>query len=251
MTEPYEFSAGYYDLFRMAPDALPSVRFFTEATPPGCRALEVGPGTGRITLPVAERAASVHCVERSATMRAVLLAKLAERPHLMDRVTVLPAAAPDFRLGARFDHAYLAGVLEHVPHDGRAALFAVLRDHLVDGGTLAMDMVLDTPLPDVEERAFGEVTVGECRYALSCRIRAVGPARARLRYTYRTYHQSELIATEVTERDHWLHRRDDVLADLEALGLTPVAGGALHGPVTGSGDQAADATLVARWKEST
>src|SRR5262245_59054990 len=96
--DPYAFAAGYYDLFRAGPDAWPPIGFFAALAPAGGRALEIGPGTGRITFAVAERVASVHCLERSATMRAVLLAKLAARPDLRDRVTVLAAAAPDFDL---------------------------------------------------------------------------------------------------------------------------------------------------------
>jgi SAM-dependent methyltransferase len=244
MSEPYEFSAGYYDLFRTAPDALPSVQFFTSVSPRGGAVLEIGPGTGRITMAVAERAATVHCVERSPAMRAVLLAKLAQRPHLLGKVTVLPGEAATLRLDRTFDHAFLAGVLEHVPHGERQALFAVLRGHLVDGGTLAMDMVLDTPVPDFPERAAVQVHVGECRYTLSCASTPNGPDRSRLRYVYRTYYRDELLATEVTERDHHLHRRDDVLADLEALGFTLVGGDVLDGPAA----PASAGSLVARWK---
>ncbi len=85
-------------------------------------------------------------------MRAVLLAKLAQRPALWDRVTVLPGSAPSFQLGRRFDYVYLAGVLEHIRHADRVKLFAVLAEHLVPGGTAAMDMVLTEPAPDMPER---------------------------------------------------------------------------------------------------
>jgi SAM-dependent methyltransferase len=244
-TDPYIFQPGYYDLFRAArgENALPDPRFFAERAPHGGTALEIGPGTGRITVAVAERVASVICLERSATMRAVLLAKLAERPHLLDRVTVLDGAAPEFQLGRRFDFIYLAGVLEHVPHDARAVLFATIAEHLAEGGEVAMDMVVAEPVPDWPERLEDRATVGECRYEMHCAATPTGDARAHLRFVYRTYHRDTLVATEIVERAHHLHRLDPVVADLAEVGLTPVAGSAL----TPAPDRDDDpGTLVAR-----
>lgn len=244
-TDPYAFSAGYYDLFLTGEDALPSVPFFAGLARPGCRALEVGAGTGRVALAVAEQAASVHCVERSATMRAVLLAKLAERPELQKRVTVLAGAAPTFSLGRRFDYAYLAGVLEHVPQHARPSLFATLADHVRDGGTLALDMVLDDPVPDFAERVEADVTVGECRYELSVAIKAETDDRARLRFVYRTYLADELLAVEEIERDHMMHRPAAVLADLKRAGFEPVGGGALDGHASGPSDRPDHGSVIA------
>jgi SAM-dependent methyltransferase len=244
-TDPYAIQPGYYDLFRAArgQEALPDPRFFADRAPRGGSALEIGPGTGRITLAVAEHAASVVCLERSASMRAVLLAKLAERPHLLDRVTVLAGAAPDFQLGRRFDFVYLAGVLEHIPPHRRAALFAKLTEHLADGGEVAMDMVVTEPVPDWPERVVERVTVGECRYEMSSTARPVAENEAHLRFVYRTYHGADLVATEVVERAHYLHRPDAVLPDLAAVGLTGIAGTALA-PTPDREDD--PGTLVAR-----
>jgi SAM-dependent methyltransferase len=243
--DPYAFSAGYYDLFLTGEDALPSVLFFAGLARPGCRALEVGAGTGRVALAVAEQAASLHCVERSATMRAVLLAKLAERPELQKRVTVLAGAAPEFALGRRFDYAYLAGVLEHVPQAARPVLFGTLAGHVEDGGMLALDMVLDDPVPDFAERVEAEVIVGECRYELSVAIRAETDDKARLRFVYRTYLGDELITVEQIERDHMMHRPAAVLADLTAAGFDPIGGGALEGYTSGPSDRPDHGSVIA------
>ena len=222
-TDPYSVIPGFYDLFRAKEreHALPSVGFFASLAPAGGSALELGPGTGRITLAVAERVASLCCLERSPTMRAVLIAKLAQRPELWDRVTVLPGSAPSFQLGRRFDYIYLAGVLEHIPPADRVKLFTVLAEHLVPGGTAAMDMVLTEPAPDLPERELAEVRLGECRYVHSMRADRLGPDQSKLLITYRTYHQDDLVATDVVTRLHHLHRPGPVLADLAAAGLVP------------------------------
>jgi SAM-dependent methyltransferase len=244
-TDPYAFAAGYYDVFRSraGTDAWPPVDFFADLVPDGARALEIGPGTGRITLAVAEKAASVHCLERSSTMRAVLLAKLAERPHLWDKVTVVDGSAADLRFGRRFDFAYLAGVLEHIPAEDRPKLFTALADHLEDGGVLALDMVLDLPVPDEPEQVVGEIQQGEMRYELSVATRAVGPDQGKLRYVYRSFLGGELADTETVERDHHLHRRAAVLHDLQEAGFSVDGGSVRHAPATGPGNPG---TLSAR-----
>jgi SAM-dependent methyltransferase len=224
--DPYAFTPGYYDLFRAKDGdcALPSPRFFADLTPPGGSVLEIGPGTGRITLAVAEQAGTVWCLERSTTMRAVLLAKLAERPHLWDRVTVLPGSAPHFQLDRSFDYVCLGGVLEHISAADRPVLFRSIADHLVPDGTVAIDMVLTQPTPEMPEQLVDEVTLGECRYTLSAQADRLGPDLSRLHMTYRTYHRGRLIATEAVERLHNMHRPGAVLGDLATVGLIPAEG---------------------------
>ncbi|HET7015252.1 MAG TPA: class I SAM-dependent methyltransferase [Streptosporangiaceae bacterium] len=223
VADPYSLTPGYYDLFRATDreQSLPPVGIFAALAPAGGSALELGPGTGRVALAVAERVATLYCLERSPSMRAVLLAKLAQRPELWDRVTVLPGSAPSFQLGRRFDYIYLGGVLEHIPHSDRARLFAVIAGHLEPGGMAAMDMVLTESTPDMAESEVAEVRLGECRYVHSMRAQQINPDLSRLHDTYRTFHRDELIATEVVTRLHHMHRPGPVLADLAAAGLVP------------------------------
>lgn len=222
-TDPYSLTPGYYDLFRAVEGrrALPPVGIFVALAPPGGSALELGPGTGRAAIPVAERVATLYCLERSPSMRAVLLTKLAQRPELWNRVTVLPGSAPSFQLGRRFDYIYLGGVLEHIPHYDRPRLFAAIADHLEPSGTAAMDMVLTESAPDMADGELAEVRLGECRYVHSMRAQQINPDLSRLHDTYRTFYRDELIATEVVTRLHHMHRPGPVLADLAAAGLVP------------------------------
>ena len=78
----YGPAAALYDQLHVGPASPLLVEFFAELAPEGGHALEFGPGTGRVTLAVAERSASVHCLEPSPSMRTVLLTKLAALPHL-------------------------------------------------------------------------------------------------------------------------------------------------------------------------
>lgn len=243
VTDPYGVAAAYWDHLHIGPGSAALVSFFAGLAPPGGYALEIGPGTGRMTLAVAERVASVHCLEPSPAMRAVLLTKLAGEPDIGQRVTVLGGAAPDFRFDRRFDYVYLAAVFEDVPPEARRPLFAGLAEYLAPGGVLAMDMVHDEVVPDHPEREVRGARQGECRYTLSSAVWPLGPDLAGVRRLYRTYHRDTLVSTEIVECDYHLHRPADVLADLRAVGLTAVGGSAVTDEVTPLDDKG---TLIAR-----
>lgn len=222
--DPYESVAGMYDLFAAAQGdaAPPRVSAFTEPAQPGMRVLDVGAGTGRVALAVAERGADVHCVEPSATMRSALLVKLAQRPALWPRVTVSAGQAPALGVDGSFDYAYLAGSLQFLDKADRLATFVELAAHLRSGAILAFDMVGGTPdllVPDDGETVVAEATVGRNRYLMTARVVAASAHGVRIRYSYviegggrRTVH--------TMERPRFFHGFDQVRADLIAAGFT-------------------------------
>jgi SAM-dependent methyltransferase len=242
-TDPYGYIAGYYDFLHVGPGSPALVSFFSELAPKGGRALEIGPGTGRMTIPVAERVSSLLCLERSSSMRAVLLTKLGERPDLRDRVTILDDAVPKVSLEGTFDYIFMAAVLEHVPPEARVELFSSLAAHLAPDGVFATDMVHDEPVPDQPETEVRSAFQGECRYTLSSAAWPLGPNLCGVRHVYRTYYHDTLVATETVERRHNLHRPDEVIADLMAAGLTTVGGSCMTDEVTPLSDKG---TLIAR-----
>ena len=227
--DPYASVAGMYDLFAAAQGdaAPPRVQAFAEPARPGMRVLDVGAGTGRVALAVAERAAEVHCVEPSASMRSALLVKLAQRPDLWPRVTVSAGQAPGLGVAGPFDYAYLAGCLQFLDDAGRRATFAELAGCLSGGAVLALDMVggsPEPPAPDGEDAVVAEAAVGRNRYLMTARVTAASPRGVRIRYTYiiegdgrRTVH--------TLERPRFFHGFDQVRADLTAAGFSVDAPG--------------------------
>jgi SAM-dependent methyltransferase len=104
--------------------------------------LELGAGTGRILLPLAEAGHEVVGLDLSRAMLHRAEAKLRERPEVADRVRLLESDMTDFELGQGFALAIIAArSFQHVttPAGQRAALHCVRR-HLVPGGHLVLDL---------------------------------------------------------------------------------------------------------------
>jgi SAM-dependent methyltransferase len=122
--------------------------------------LDVGAGTGRIAIPLAERGVRLWCVEPSRAMRREFEGKLALRSDLACRIKLYAGDARSFKLGRTFPAAMLSGTYDHFLDDEeRVASLVNVASHLNPGGVLVFDVFLglmrDTPLAPA-----GEVTVG-------------------------------------------------------------------------------------------
>jgi SAM-dependent methyltransferase len=107
--------------------------------------LELGCGTGRLTLPLARDGHHVTAVDAAPAMLARLRARLARSPAaIQDRVQVLAGDLRDFTVPGRprFALAIAAfNVLEHLyTRVELAACLAAVRRHLVPGGAFAFDV---------------------------------------------------------------------------------------------------------------
>ena len=131
-------------------DAVPAygvrrdVAFYVEeATRAGGPVLELGCGTGRITLPIARAGVAVTGLDASEGMLARCRMKLdAEPDAVRERVTLRRADARDFSLGATFALAIAPfRILQHVVavDDQLRCLTSVAR-HVAPGGRLVLDV---------------------------------------------------------------------------------------------------------------
>jgi SAM-dependent methyltransferase len=157
MNSSYERCAHLYDLF----DQKPNVEFFYHYAAQAKQVLDVGAGTGRIAIPLAERGVKVVCVEPSPAMRREFENKLARRPDVAANIRLIVGDARSFDAGATFPAAILSGSFDHfVDDEERRSSLANVRRHLVPGGTLVFDVFLglmaDSPLSPA-----GQVRVGE------------------------------------------------------------------------------------------
>lgn len=163
-TAGYDRLGEFHDLFVAAARRRlrPALAAAFGGLRPDAVVLDLGAGTGLGVrqLALATRA-RVVAVEPSLTMRAVLLARLADDPELTSRVTVVAGSVPDAFDELPDDVAgfVCAHMLGHVSPAARAQTFAALAERLADGG-VGVVTVNATAEPRsetvVEERRIGE-----------------------------------------------------------------------------------------------
>ena len=142
--DSYSLAAKYYDAAYSVKEDLVDRDFYLElAREYGGPVLELGCGTGRITLPLARQGIDVTGIDASRAMLEVLRAKLADEPSAVRRrVRVVEG---DFRTLCLCDQYPLVVIpfrpMQHMytTEDQLAALRNAGR-HLADGGTLAFDV---------------------------------------------------------------------------------------------------------------
>jgi SAM-dependent methyltransferase len=185
----YEKVAHLYDLF----DQKENISFFSHYATQAGEILDIGAGTGRIAIPIAEQDVVVTCVEPSPAMRREFQHKLSQHPHLQDRVTLLAGDAQSFNVGRQFPAAFLSGSFDHFLDDDerRIALINIGR-HLTTHGVLVFDIFLslmkETPLSPA-----GIVRNGEREYRRFMASRSLPGDMQETKLVFETYHRGKLI----------------------------------------------------------
>ncbi len=147
-----ERDAKWYDELaadRFEPSAVdPVVDLLAELAGSG-RALELGIGTGRIALPLAQRGVDVHGIDLSAPM----VAKLREKPGA-ERIHVTLGNFATTRVAGTFSVVYLVwnAITNLTTQDEQVACFENAAAHLEPGGCL----VVEVDVPDLQRLAPGE-----------------------------------------------------------------------------------------------
>lgn len=156
----YEKAACLYDLF----DNKRNIDFFCHYARGAKRLLDIGAGTGRIAIPIAQRGVKVCCIEPSPAMRAVFVGKLREDRILAERIRLIAAKVSSFALGSAFPVAIMSGVFDHLIGDEvRLQALQNIKDHLLHGGKLVFDTFVGHPAYSPLTPA-GECTIGQRQY---------------------------------------------------------------------------------------
>jgi SAM-dependent methyltransferase len=195
----YSKSAHLYDLF----DNKDNVDLFHHYASLARDMLDVGAGTGRIAIPLAERGVRLWCVEPSRAMRREFEGKLALRPDLAGRIKLYAGDARSFKLGRAFPAAMLSGTYDHFLDDEeRVASLVNIASHLNPGGVLVFDVFLGL----MEERELapaGEVTVGGRTIQRSVGARR-GDDRMEVMLVYEVFEGSDDNLIERIEERGWV-----------------------------------------------
>jgi SAM-dependent methyltransferase len=134
--------AQLYDFQNHPPD---DIAFYVEeARRAGKSILDLGCGTGRLLIPLAEAGLTVTGLDLSTDMLAVAKRKVARlAPEAQGRASLVTGDMRRFDLKKRFDAVIVPfRGFQHLPtpEDQKAALRCI-RDHLEDGGTLVLDVL--------------------------------------------------------------------------------------------------------------
>jgi SAM-dependent methyltransferase len=139
MSDNYSILAAFYDAvyaFRTQ-----DVAFYVEMAREGSGPiLEVGCGTGRITLPLAETSCEIHGLEISPSMLKNLRNKLAARPELT--VQLHEGDMRQFDLGKKFAQVFVPfrAFLHNDTIDDQLAALRSFHRHLLADGRLILDI---------------------------------------------------------------------------------------------------------------
>ena len=135
----YEKTAYLYDLF----DLKENIEFFYHYASHAGEILDIGAGTGRIAIPIAERGVAVTCVVPSPAMRREFARRISQLPKLKDMIALVNGDGASFNIGRTFTTAILSGSFDHFLDDAerRASLFNIGK-HLKPHGLLVFDVFL-------------------------------------------------------------------------------------------------------------
>lgn len=135
-------AAQRYDAIQ---DEKDDVDFFIKLAGKPCKVLELGCGTGRITIPLAKAGHKVLAIDNSRDMLAIMKSKL--EGSLRESITPLEASISDFSTEETFDIAIIGyNTIFHLTKaEERRACLASARKHLRAGGRLALNARFSFP----------------------------------------------------------------------------------------------------------
>jgi SAM-dependent methyltransferase len=185
----YEKSAHLYDLF----DRKPNVEFLRRYGSGFAEVVDIGSGTGRIAIPLAQRGTVVYCVEPSPAMRREFTRKLAVHTAIADRILLLGGNAESFALRRRFPAAFMFGVFDHLIDDNtRLLALENINHHLMPGGTLVMDLCLDGSKDSAPVPA-GDYRIGNKEYRRFIGSEMCRDDKKRVTLVFETYESGKLV----------------------------------------------------------
>jgi SAM-dependent methyltransferase len=215
LLQGYEKSAHLYDLF----DTKDNISFFLHYGRAAGEILDIGAGTGRIAIPLAEAGVKVFCVEPSPAMRAIFEKKLSQRSDLEEKIELIAGDARGFDFGRTFSAAYLSGTFDHfLDHDEQVATLLNIKKHLHAGGLLIFDAFIGL----MEEKPLspaGEVVEGSMTYRRSVGIKLLSEMQLEVQLIYEVM-ENEILVERIKERSlATVMDREKILALMEKTGF--------------------------------
>jgi len=185
----YEKAAHLYDIF----DNKQNIEFFLHYALEASEILDIGAGTGRLAIPLAEKGIKVFCVEPSPAMRREFKKKLSKRSDFSKNIKLTEGDATSFDFGRRFLTTFLSGTFDHfLDDDERVASLTNIGRHLKPNGKLIFDVFLslmkDSPLSPA-----GEYQKGNIIYRRFVGGKVISENKKEVTLIFETYKSGKLI----------------------------------------------------------
>jgi len=227
MRDPYALTAEFYEVLARDQRALVLSAMRTALGGVDASAgpvLELRAGTGMGTLTIAEAIPTVEIValEPSPAMRAVLLARIAERDELRQRVTVLPWGFPiaDNEMPERFSAAVGLAMLEHLDPAARAQLWRLLAARLAPQAPAVFELQPPARPEVILETGYTRTRLGCAGLRGIPRRRANGSVTMRWTMRWRNFREAQLIREHVAQHSEWWTiSQADIEHEVAAAGL--------------------------------
>jgi len=185
----YEKCAYLYDLF----DTKENTEFFLHYASEAGEVLDIGAGTGRIAVPLAERGVKVFCVEPSPAMRREFHNKLSARPGLSKNIELVAGDATSFKFPRTFPAAFLSGVFDHFLDDEeRMAALGNIAKHLEENGKFVFEVGLGY-MKDRPMSPAGKVAEGDKEYRRFLEGKVLPDEKIEWLLVYEIYQSGKLI----------------------------------------------------------
>lgn len=212
----YEESAHLYDAF----DTKDNVDFFLHYAAQAGEILDIGAGTGRVAIPLAEHGIYVTAVEPSPAMRLQFQKKLERRPRLRHRVKLVPADAASFDLDRRLPAAFLSGTFDHFvdPEERLKSLQNIVR-HLQPGGILIFDVFLGL-MESSSLSPAGRFVNGDWEHRRWVGRWVLPGQRVKIELVFEAYRDQELVERVEEESIIGITSRDEVHELLAQVGCS-------------------------------
>ncbi len=222
MSRSYDVSAEFYDLLQATEFLATAERLLDRwLGAPRVGVLDVGAGTGIATGLLARRVdVTVHAVEPSASMRAVLLSRLAGRPELLAHVRVHAVPIQRFGLIGAVDFALCLNTMSSMDAPTRASALAVLARATVPGGRLVVQRPPSECGPS--RRDLPAWRLGGDTYTGEMTAERTSEDVVRWRFTYRVIRAETILRSEIETFDGHLVSADTFAAELATAGFVAV-----------------------------
>jgi hypothetical protein len=154
-------------------------------------------------------------------MRCLLMQRIAERPDLRDRVTVLPEDIVEAPLPAKLGGAVLLSVIYLLDPDQRRRLWDLLAEHLVPDAPVLMNRSYGAgPIDPIPPKLVSSATLGRQRYERWFESTPVDGGGVEIRNTFRVFRDDELRREEATTTTARGLEEAEVLAEVPSENFT-------------------------------